>query len=99
MFGIFRPVLDPLIEQFLFLLSEGGMGFGRRHDFIRIIGMNAVVEFTTFDLTGNDHIVLEGDFPNIQSKFRLPALLVRSVTGIAFTGEQGAYIPVEINRK
>ena len=58
--------------------------------------MDAVMELTILDLTGNDHIVLKGVFANIQSKFRFPTLLVRPMTGVAFAGEQGAYFAVEV---
>ena len=46
---IFRTFRDPLVEQIFLCLGQGGMGFGRRHDFIGIIGMDAVVKFTVLN--------------------------------------------------
>ena len=57
---VLRSLLDPFLEQILFLLRERGMRLGRRHDLLRVVRADAVMKFALLDLARNDDLVLQG---------------------------------------
>ena len=60
--------------------------------------MDTVVEFAVHQLTRYQSICLNDCFAQIQSEPCLARFLVRAMTGKAFAGQNGTYLPVEINR-
>ena len=96
-FLVFRSFLNPLVEQVLFILCERGVGLGRGHDLIGVIGADAVMKFALFYLARNDDLAFQGILADIESQFCLPSLFVWTMASIALAGQQGTDFPIEIN--
>ena len=73
-----------------------------RHDFKRIVGLNSSNQFTLIRFTrynGADAVLMvaQGRFAKIQSKPRLAARRVRTVTGKAMVGQNRLNVTIEID--
>ena len=95
---VLRALLDPFLEQVLFLGREGGMRLGRGHDLLRVVRADAVMKFALLDLARNDDLVLQGILPDVQAEFCLSSFLVGPVASIALACKKRTDFTVEINR-
>jgi hypothetical protein len=95
--GILCSFGNPLVEQVFFRLGQGGVGFGRRHDLIGIIGSYAIVKFTVFNCARYNDLVFQCFLTDIESEFCFSSFLIRSVACITLTGKQRTNILIEVD--
>ena len=85
------PGVNPAAQKYNFIGFQGRPVFGRRHAFFAHV-LNALDEQAVRRLTRYDDFALEHEVARIQAQLRL--LLERTVTGIAFRGEEFLHLLV-----
>src|SRR5207245_1939655 len=82
-------------EQLLLLGRECLVRFGRRHDFLRVGREDMLDELAQSWLAGNNGLLLEGDFANIQPQLCFALVLVRPVACVTVLGQNRANVAAE----
>ena len=95
--AVFSAFLDPLLKNLLLLGSQGILGFGRRHDLVRILCENPIDQLALIGLSRHEGFFLQGARPVIQAKFGLAGLFVRPMASIALGSQNGTHIPIVID--
>ena len=100
MFLILGTSLNPLFEGCDLLLCQFVVRIGRRHFFIRIVGGDAVDEFTVREVAGSNSGGATLQFPvriclAIQPQVSLACGAIGSVALVAVVGKDGANVAIE----
>ncbi len=102
MLRIERPLFDPA-PQHLDLAGTGPQGrLGGRHDLGFVVGRQPCKQFACARLFGHDGPLAAGQLSGragwlVQTKFRLPLLIVRAVALKAVSGQNRPHVAGEIN--
>ena len=96
----FGARLHPLLEKGDLLGLEGFIGFGGRHEFIAVGGMEAGGDFAPFPIPGDDgdgtaFAFAESACGGIEAEFGFPMFFIGPVAGEAMIGEDGADIAIK----
>ena len=81
MFRIGRAARDPAAQQFNLAGFEWFFRLRRRHDFLRIVLEQALVEFATIGIAGFDRVSGDGRIPVIQPKLGFARFFVHPMAG------------------
>ena len=96
----FGARLHPLLEKGDLLGLEGFIGFGGRHEFIAVGGMEAGGDFAPFPIPGDDgdgtaFAFAESACGGIEAEIGFPMFFIGPVAGEAMIGEDGADIAIK----
>ena len=99
---ILRAFLDPAAEQRGLMRRDFLPGLGRRHQLVGIVAQDAFEQFALRDLPRDDGEVaglrrLDRILRSVEAQLPFPFLVVGSVAGEAFVGENWLDVPVEVD--
>ena len=92
---VLGAVQNPVMQQRLIGVAEGTVRFLRRHDFLRIGGVDAFQKLAVGRCFEVDGAGGQGILARIEPEFRLAMFLVRAVTGKAVGGQHRSNFAVK----
>ena len=90
---VFTPGCNPLPQTFDFFRSEPILEFGWRHLFVGIFRRDASQQFALVGVFRSEDV--DRGSSVVQSQVSLSSFCIRSVTGKAFVGKDGADVSLE----
>ena len=101
---VLRPLLNPLLQDLLLSRGQGALRFRRRHDHLRIRGMNPSNHFTVVCLTGDDRRLTtvtrqQRRTAHVQSQTALPSSFIATMTAPAVIGQDRPHMLIKIQSR